>query len=303
MVIDSHLGLRFRGIAVGALIALASMACGAPAPSSNGAVGSPGSSPSVVSAEPNASAVAALSPSASAVPSSAVDRNPSALASDVPYAPAIDPASFATAITNPYMPLVPGTVTTFEGPGEQVVVTVTDRTKTIAGVETVVVHDQAFDGKLVVEDTEDYYAQDAAGNVWYFGEVTGECDHGTVTSREGSWEAGVDGAQPGVVMLADPRVGDTYRQEFYAGAAEDQATVLQLDGMASGPTGSYTDVLVTEDVTPLEPDLNEHKSYARGVGVVQEETITPEAGIIALTKMTNRNVVPPLAGSFEPCAG
>jgi hypothetical protein len=201
------------------------------------------------------------------------------------------------------MPLAPGTVTMFEGPGEQVVVTVTDRTKTIAGVETVVVHDQAFDGKLVVEDTEDYYAQDAAGNVWYFGEVTGECDHGTVTSREGSWEAGVDGAQPGVVMLADPRVGDTYRQEFYAGAAEDQATVLKLDGTVSGPTGSYTDVLVTEDITPLEPDLNEHKSYARGVGVVQEETITPEPGIVALIRVTSGNAVPPLTGSFEPCAG
>ena len=203
-------------------------------------------------------------------PTSQPDRNPSAFVKDAPYSVVIDPAAFSSTITNHLFPLEPGTTWTYDGGGEHIVVTVTGQTRVIAGVTTLVVHDQAFEGDELVEDTEDYYAQDPAGNVWYFGEVTGECDGRTVTSRHGSWEAHVDGAQPGVVMLAQPRIGDVYRQEYLAGEAEDQATILQLDGIVTGPTGDYVDVLVTEDVTPLEPDLLEHKSYARGVGVVQE---------------------------------
>lgn len=104
-------------------------------------------------------------------------------------------------------------------------------------------------------------------------------------------------------MLASPQVGDIYRQEFYAGEAEDQATVLQLDAKVSGPSGDYTDVLVTEDVTPLEPDLIEHKSYAPGVGVVQEETLSGEGGVVQLTKVTTGHATAPVSGPFEPCAG
>jgi hypothetical protein len=135
------------------------------------------------------------------------------------------------------------------------------------------VHDQVFTGPELTEDTFDWYAQDAAGNVWYFGERTEELEGGKVTSREGSWEAGVDGAQPGIVMLADPVVGETYRQEYLKGEAEDIARVIDLAGHATVKAGTYDDVLVTEEWTPLEPKILEHKSYARGVGVVLEELV------------------------------
>jgi hypothetical protein len=236
-------------------------------------------------------------------PTTQPDRNPSAFVENAPYSVAIDPAAFSSTITNPFFPLEPGTTSTYDGGGEHIVVTVTGQTRVIAGVATLVVHDQAFEGDALVEDTEDYYAQDPAGNVWYFGEVTGECDGQTVTSRHGSWEAHLDGAEPGVVMLAQPQVGDVYRQEYLAGEAEDQATVLKLDGIVSGPTGDYVDVLVTEDVTPLEPDLLEHKSYARGVGVVLEETLSGDGGVLKLTDITIGNAPLPSTSPFSPCQG
>jgi hypothetical protein len=150
------------------------------------------------------------------------------------------------------------------------VVVVTGDTKDILGVPCVVVRDTVtLDGE-VIEDTFDWFAQDADGNVWYFGEDTKEYEDGEVVTTEGSWEAGVDGAEPGIVMEADPQVGDRYRQEFYEGHAEDMATVLSLDETADVPYGSYEDVLMTEDTTPLEPDVLERKFYARGVGVVLE---------------------------------
>jgi hypothetical protein len=279
-------------------VALLAAACASASPS-----GAPTSASSTIPS-PIAAATAVSTPTASTpapTPTASPDRNPAAVVEGVPYAVANDPAEFTTAVTNPYFPLVPGTTWTFDGAGEHVVVTVTDRTREIAGVTTVVVHDQALEDGEVVEDTEDYYAQDAAGNVWYFGEVTGECDGTKITSRAGSWEAGVDGALPGVVMLADPRVGDIYQQEYLAGEAEDQATILQLDATLTGPTGSYRDVLVTKDVTPLEPDLVEHKSYASGVGVVREETLSGEPGVVELTAITTGNTTPAPSGPFVPC--
>jgi hypothetical protein len=231
------------------------------------------------------------------------ERNPAVFVAGVPYAVPIDPSQFTTTVTNPYFPLDPGTTWTFDGAGEHVVVAVTDRTRTIADVTTIVVHDQGFEDGQVVEDTEDYYAQDSAGNVWYFGEVTGECDGHTITSRAGSWEAGVDGAQPGVVMLADPRAGDVYRQEYLVGEAEDRATVLKLDAAVTGPTGSYKDVLVTEDLTALEPDVVEHKSYAAGLGVIREDSLAAEPGVVELVKVTTGNPTPAIVGPFSPCQG
>jgi hypothetical protein len=118
--------------------------------------------------------------------------------------------------------------------------------------------------------------------VWYFGEDTAEYDGGKVVSRAGSWEAGVDGAQPGIVMLADPRVGDTYRQEFYRGEAEDQGKVLRIGGSVTVPYGSFEDVLATEDWTPLEPKVRETKVYAPGVGVVLERVIKGGHGVLRL---------------------
>ena len=143
-----------------------------------------------------------------------------------------------------------------------------DETREVMGVEVRVVHDVVTEDGELVEDTYDWYAQDADGNVWYFGEDTKEFENGKVSTTAGSWEAGVDGAQPGVLVPAEPEVGQTYRQEYYAGEAEDAAAVLSLDEKVEVPFGSYDGVLMTKDFTPLEPDILEHKFYARGVGLV-----------------------------------
>jgi hypothetical protein len=124
-----------------------------------------------------------------------------------------------------------------------------------------------FNGELK-EDTLDWYSQHRDGTVWYFGEDTKEYEHGAVTSTEGSWTAGVDGARPGIAMPAQPQVGERYRQEFYRGHAEDMAEVLSAGESATVPAGSYSGVLKTGDTTPLEPNVLEHKYYARGVGTV-----------------------------------
>jgi hypothetical protein len=215
------------------------------------------------------------SPSTSA---SAVETPfPAALSSNEPYEPVVDPASFTATVDNPYFPLPPGARWVMEGSGEsagEVTTTlVTDQTTTVMGVVCAVVRDEVkADGELQ-ELTFDWYAQDADGNVWYFGEDTAEYKNGEVTTREGTWKAGVDGAQPGIIMPADPVIDLTYRQEFYAGQAEDQATVVELGASADTPAGQYTDVLVTEDWTPLEPDVVERKFYAAGVGLVMERQV------------------------------
>jgi hypothetical protein len=125
------------------------------------------------------------------------------------------------------------------------------------------------DGETV-EDTFDWYAQDTLGNLWYLGEDTKEFENGKVVSTEGSWQAGVDGAEAGIIMPANPQVGMAWRQEYYAGQAEDQAEVLAVDGHVEVPAGTYDGVLRTRDFTPLEPTVEENKDYARGVGPVQE---------------------------------
>ena len=149
-----------------------------------------------------------------------------------------------------------------EGGAQRVVVTVTPRTKTILGIEARVVHDVVTGDGQLVEDTYDWYAQDADGNVWYMGEATKEYEDGKVKTTAGSWEAGVDGAQPGVVVPASPEPGMAYRQEYYEGEAEDAAEVLSVDERAEVPYGSFDDVLMTKDFTPLDPKLLEHKFYA-----------------------------------------
>jgi len=144
---------------------------------------------------------------------------------------------------------------------------VTERKKTILGIPTVVVHDVVTEGGELVENTWDWYAQDKKGNVWYMGEDTTEHENGK-TSTEGSWEAGKDGAQPGLIMPASPEQGMTYRQEYYKGEAEDHASVLSTQEQVETPGGHYTDVVMTKDYTPLAPEQLEHKFYARNVGLV-----------------------------------
>jgi hypothetical protein len=215
---------------------------------------------------------------------------PAELQSGQPYAPEIDPADFVTVVDNSYFPLTPGTRWVMEGEGESAgettITEVTSEKKTILGVVCTVVRDEVdVDGELQ-ELTFDWYAQDVAGNVWYFGEDTAEYKNGQVTTREGAWEAGVDGAQAGIIMPAEPMVGLTYRQEFLEGEAEDLAKVVELAAMAETPAGSYADALVTEDWTPLEPDVVERKFYAPGVGLVMERVISGGHGVNRLVKVT-----------------
>ena len=172
-------------------------------------------------------------------------------------------------ITNPYFPLPPGHQWVYREGKQRVEVTVTDRTKLIAnGVEARVVRDEVTRKGVPVEITDDYYAQDARGNVWYLGEDTTEYEHGRPVSTEGSFEAGVDGAQAGIAMPAHPKVGMRYRQEYYKGHAEDRARVVSLNERVKVPLRRYRHTLMTLESNPLEPDVLEAKFYARGVGVV-----------------------------------
>ena len=185
----------------------------------------------------------------------------------------LDPADFTTEIDNPYWPMRPGVRWIYretgpDGAEQRVVVAVTNETREVMGIEARVVHDSVTEGGALVEDTFDWYAQDADGNVWYLGEDTKEYEDGEVVTTAGSWEAGSDGALPGVIVPAEPEVGMTYRQEYYAGEAEDAAEVLSLSERAEVPYGSFTDVLLTKDFTPLEPKVLEYKLYAPGVGPV-----------------------------------
>jgi hypothetical protein len=188
----------------------------------------------------------------------------------------LDPADFSTRITNPWWPMRPGSrwvyrETDSQGARQRVVVTVTRRTRLIAnGVRARVVHDVVTEGGEPVEVTDDWYAQDRCGNVWYLGEATREYENGRVVSTEGSFEAGVDGAQPGVIVLAGPRPGMRYRQEQYAGEAEDRAQVVSLAEQVEVPHGHFPAgrVLMTKDWNPLSPRVLEYKFYARGIGPV-----------------------------------
>jgi hypothetical protein len=193
----------------------------------------------------------------------------------------LDPAQFTIQIDNPYWPMTPGSrwiyrETDGQGSKQRVQVTVTNQTKTIVGIQARVVHDLVTEDGQLVEDTYDWYAQDAKGNIWYLGEATKEYENGKVTTTEGSWQAGVDGAQPGILLPADPKRAMEYRQEYYKGQAEDAAQVLSLDMRAKVPYGFFEHVLVTKDYTPLEPTLLEHKFYAPRVGPVL--TITVKGG-------------------------
>ena len=186
--------------------------------------------------------------------------------------------AFVAHVTNPWFPLRPGTTFVYTGEKDgdrgRDVVRVTRRTKTIRGVRCTAVDDRLYANGHLAERTTDWYAQDAAGNVWYFGEATAELDKaGRVTSREGSWQAGVDGAQAGIFVPAHPRVGGSFRQEYYKGHAEDHFAVVSVSASVAVPYTASAHALLTKEWTPLEPDTLDHKLYVRGIGLVKEETI------------------------------
>ncbi len=192
--------------------------------------------------------------------------------------PSLAPSNFVTTVTNPYYPLETGTRYIYEAQTEDgtehTEVFITNETKKVMGVTTTVVRDTvALDG-VVIEDTYDWYAQDKQGNVWYFGENVKNYEGGKLKDTAGSWEAGIDGAIPGIIMLAEPQVGDTYRQEYYATEAEDMGQVLDLGGATTVPYGAYKNLLITADWNALEPKVLEHKFYARGVGFIAEEKVS-----------------------------
>jgi hypothetical protein len=195
------------------------------------------------------------------------------------YSVEIDPQGFAETIDNPYMPFTPGSTWRLEGKTEDGVeidtITVLDDTRKVMGVTTTVVKDVVkLRGEGVVEKTWDWFAQDLRGNVWYFGEDTAEYENGKVVSRAGAWEAGVDGALPGIVMPAEPLPNDATRQEFYTGEAEDFGWVVQIGLSRDVPAGSYDDVIKILEWSPLEPRIVVEKLYAPGVGILTEHALS-----------------------------
>jgi len=186
---------------------------------------------------------------------------------------AIDPNNFVREVDNKFFPLKPGTTFIYRGETEGAPtrdeMTVTSKTKEILGVTTTVVHHLSYEDGVLIEDTLDWFAQDKDGNVWYFGEDTKELDeNGHVISTEGSWQAGVNGAEPGIVMKAKPRKGDQYQQENAPGVAEDMAKVLGFKESLCVPYGCFEDVLIIKEWTPLEKGVAENKYYAKGVGFI-----------------------------------
>jgi hypothetical protein len=207
------------------------------------------------------------------------------------YAPTIDPAGFSAVVDNPWFPLSPGERWVYESTSsdgaQQITVEVLADPRTVMGVPVVQVHDVVTQGGATVEDTVDLYSQRTDGSVWYFGEATTAYDHGTA-STEGSWTAGVDGALPGIIMPAAPTSSRRgYRQEFYAGHAEDMARVIGTAGTADVPAGHFDGLVVTRDWSPLEPDVIEEKSYARDVGVVREVTTSGGDEVVRLVEHTS----------------
>ncbi len=188
------------------------------------------------------------------------------------------PGNFVSRIDNPWFPLVPGTTFAYrgvkDGKAARDIYTVTDATKPIQGVRCTAVRDRLYLAGHLEERTTDWYAQDRQGNVWYFGEATAELDRaGHVTSTEGSWQAGRNGAHAGIYMTARPRIGQSRRQEYYQGHAEDHFSVLSLRASVSVPYVQSNRALLTKEWTRLEPGTLDHKYYVRGIGEVKEVAV------------------------------
>lgn len=202
----------------------------------------------------------------------------SLISEDGGYSVEIDPADFVDRIDNPYFPLEPGMVFRLRGETEDGIenetVRVTDRNRTVMGVSTTVVKDVMRTNGAISESTHDWYAQDREGNVWYFGEETAEYKNGKILNRHGSWQAGIDGALPGIIMSASPRVTDSYRQEFYKGEAEDMFWVVATGETRTVPLGRFDDTVRVIEWTPLEPRIVVTKTYAPDVGLLSERALS-----------------------------
>jgi hypothetical protein len=201
------------------------------------------------------------------------------------------PSSFSARVDNPWFPLLRGTRWVYtgvkDGKRTRDVVVVTDRTKRIEGVSCVAVRDRLYMRGRLEERTTDWYSQDTHGNVWYFGENTAELDaKGHVTSTEGTWKAGVDGAKAGIYIPGRPRLGETGRQEFLKGHAEDHFEVIGRFGTVA-PRGK-ANTLLTKEWTPLEPGVVDHKMYVRGIGTVLEQSQRGPDERNELVKVTRR---------------
>jgi hypothetical protein len=211
-----------------------------------------------------------------------------------PYNPEIDPADFGGPIDNPLLPLKPGTVFTYRGVGddgktrELNIVRVTHRRKRIMGIDATVVLDKVWSGGKPEERTFDWYAQDRAGNVWYLGEDSYDWEHGHWVRNDGSWTAGVGNGKPGVIMLAHPRRGDAYRQEFSPGHAVDQAKVLGPGGRLDTPFRDFSHTLLTREYSTLDKQY-EKKWYARRIGVIQEDAVTQSGEHSELVSVVHRH--------------
>ena len=211
-----------------------------------------------------------------------------------PYNPDIDPANFGGPVDNPYLPLKPGTVFTYRGVGddgttrELNIVRVTHRKKRIMGIDAVVVLDKVWAAGKPEERTFDWYAQDRDGNVWYMGENSFDWEHGHWVRNDGSWTAGVGNGKPGVIMLAHPRRGDVYRQEYSPGHAVDQAKVLGPGGRVATPFRTFKRTLLTREFSTLDRQF-EKKWYARGIGVIQEDAVTKSKEHSDLVSVVHRH--------------
>jgi hypothetical protein len=206
------------------------------------------------------------------------------------YRPAFDPAAFVDRIDNPYLPLTPGAKWIYEGTSdgepERVEVVVTNERKDIQGISAVVVRDTVWKNGDMVEDTLDWFAQDKDGTVWYLGEDVKDYENGKVVSTAGSWEAGVNGALPGLAMPAQPTVGRAYRQEYAAAEAEDMAEVIAVDATESTPIGTYDRSVVIREWTPLDPEVVEEKTYALGIGNISGAHVAGGEGRVELVEYT-----------------
>jgi hypothetical protein len=209
------------------------------------------------------------------------------------YSPSIDPAGFVETIDNRYFPLEPGTGFHYRGVQEDGKTpqtddeVVTNRTKEIMGVKCTVVSDTVSSRGKPIEKTFDWYAQDKAGNVWYMGEDTRELKHGRFVRASDSWQAGVAGAKPGIIMPGAPRPGDAYRQEYFPGYALDQARVLGAGGPIEVSYGSFKQTLLTVETAPqLDPGVAERKYYVAGVGDIKEKTVSGNREQIELVSVT-----------------
>ena len=205
-----------------------------------------------------------------------------------PYRPVIEPAKFTHVVSNPWFPLLPGTTATFtEQDGRETrenKITVTRETKTVMGVRCVVVHDTVTRDGALLEDTRAFYAQDRHGAVWIFGEATKEFLSFGRVSTAGSWEAGIDGAQPGIMMPARPKIGERYRQEYLANVAEDIGQIAALGESVTVPHGAFHDCVRTREWSMLESGTSK-KWYAKGVGLVRAESTDGEVStLISVTR-------------------